>query len=43
MAHSVLAHSLYQYLGTPLYHKRAMVDVLYPRAGKTRLFEQQAG
>jgi alkylation response protein AidB-like acyl-CoA dehydrogenase len=35
MAHSVLAHSLYQYLGTPLYHKRAMVDVLYPRAAKT--------
>ena len=31
MAHSVLAHSLYQYLGTPLYHKRAMVDALYPR------------
>ena len=31
MAHSVLAHTLYQYLGTPLYHKRAMVDVLYPR------------
>ncbi len=34
MAHSVLAHSLYQYLGTPLFHKRAMVDVLYPRARK---------
>ncbi len=31
MAHSVLAHSLYQYLGTPLHHKRAMLDVLYPR------------
>lgn len=31
MAHSVMAHSLYQYLGTPLYHKRAMVDALYPR------------
>jgi alkylation response protein AidB-like acyl-CoA dehydrogenase len=31
MAHSVLAHSLYQYLGTPLYHKRAMVDALFPR------------
>jgi alkylation response protein AidB-like acyl-CoA dehydrogenase len=31
MAHSVLAHSLYQYLGTPLYHKRAMVDAMYPR------------
>jgi alkylation response protein AidB-like acyl-CoA dehydrogenase len=35
MAHSVLAHSLYQYLGTPLYHKRAMVDVLYPRKAKS--------
>ena len=34
MAHSVLAHSLYQYLGTPLYHKRAMVDALYPRKMK---------
>ena len=31
MAHSVLANSLYQYLGTPLFHKRAMVDALYPR------------
>jgi alkylation response protein AidB-like acyl-CoA dehydrogenase len=35
MAHSVLAHTLYQYLGTPLYHKRAMVDVLYPRRSKS--------
>ena len=35
MAHSVLAHSLYQYLGTPLHHKRAMVDVLYPRKSKS--------
>ena len=35
MAHSVLAHTLYQYLGTPLYHKRAMVDALYPRKAKT--------
>ena len=34
MAHSVLAHSLYQYLGTPLYHKRAMLDALYPRQAK---------
>jgi alkylation response protein AidB-like acyl-CoA dehydrogenase len=34
MAHSVLAHSLYQYLGTPLYHKRAMLDALYPRVKK---------
>lgn len=34
MAHSVLANSLYQYLGTPLFHKRAMVDVLYPRVQK---------
>lgn len=31
MAHSVLAHTLYQYLGTPLHHKRKMVDALYPR------------
>lgn len=35
MAHSVLAHTLYQYLGTPLYHKRAMVDALYPRQIKS--------
>jgi alkylation response protein AidB-like acyl-CoA dehydrogenase len=34
MAHSVLAHTLYQYLGTPLYHKRAMIDALYPRKEK---------
>jgi alkylation response protein AidB-like acyl-CoA dehydrogenase len=32
MAHSVLAHTLYQYLGTPAYHKRLMMDALYPRA-----------
>lgn len=31
MAHSVLANSLYQYLGTPLFHKRAMIDAMYPR------------
>lgn len=31
MAHSVLAHTLYQYLGTPPHHKRQMMDVLYPR------------
>jgi alkylation response protein AidB-like acyl-CoA dehydrogenase len=31
MAHSVLAHTLYQYLGTPGHHKRLMVDALYPR------------
>jgi len=36
MAHSVLAHSLYQYLGTPLYHKRAMLDALYPRKSQER-------
>lgn len=36
MAHSVLAHSLYQYLGTPLHHKRAMMDVLYPRKVSAR-------
>ena len=32
MAHSIMAHTLYQYLGTPLHHKRKMMDVLYPRA-----------
>lgn len=32
MVHSVLAHTLYQYLGTPDYHKRRMVDALYPRS-----------
>lgn len=31
MAHSVLAHTLYQYLGTPAHHKRKMMDALYPR------------
>jgi alkylation response protein AidB-like acyl-CoA dehydrogenase len=31
MAHSVLAHTLYQYLGTPAHHKRLMIDALYPR------------
>jgi hypothetical protein len=40
MAHSVLAHSLYQYLGTPLYHKRAMVDALYPRKLKTQVITE---
>ena len=34
MAHSVLAHTLYQYLGTPGHHKRLMMDALYPRAEK---------
>ncbi|HEU4344206.1 MAG TPA: acyl-CoA dehydrogenase family protein [Candidatus Binatia bacterium] len=32
MAHSVLAHTLYQYLGAPAHHKRLMLDALYPRA-----------
>jgi alkylation response protein AidB-like acyl-CoA dehydrogenase len=31
MAHSVLAHTLYQYLGTPEHHKRLMMDTLFPR------------
>jgi alkylation response protein AidB-like acyl-CoA dehydrogenase len=31
MAHSVMAHTLYQYLGAPLDHKRKMMDALYPR------------
>ncbi len=30
MAHSVLAHTLYQYLGTPRHHKRKMMNILYP-------------
>jgi alkylation response protein AidB-like acyl-CoA dehydrogenase len=30
MAHSVLAHTLYQYLGAPAHHKSAMIDVLHP-------------
>jgi alkylation response protein AidB-like acyl-CoA dehydrogenase len=30
MAHSVLAHTLYQYLGAPAHHKRLMMDALYP-------------
>ncbi|MBI4526929.1 MAG: acyl-CoA/acyl-ACP dehydrogenase [Deltaproteobacteria bacterium] len=34
MAHSVLAHALYQYLGTPLHHKRKMMDILYPTGEK---------
>jgi alkylation response protein AidB-like acyl-CoA dehydrogenase len=34
MAHSVLAHTLYQYLGTPLHHKRKMMDILYPTGDK---------
>jgi len=33
MAHSVMAHTLYQYLGTPLHHKREMVDAMFPRKG----------
>ena len=35
MAHSVLAHALYQYLGTPLFHKRAMIDAMYPRKARS--------
>ncbi len=31
MAHSIMAHTLYQYLGTPQHHKRQMIDTLYPR------------
>jgi alkylation response protein AidB-like acyl-CoA dehydrogenase len=31
MAHSVLAHTLYQYLGTPAHHKHRMLDLLYPK------------
>jgi alkylation response protein AidB-like acyl-CoA dehydrogenase len=35
MAHSVLAHTLYQYLGTPAHHKQLMMDALYPRAASS--------
>lgn len=31
MAHSVLAHALYQSLGSPLHNKRAMMDIRFPR------------
>ena len=31
MAHSVLAHALYPYLGSPLHNKRAMMDIRFPR------------
>ena len=34
MAHSVLAHTLYQYLGTPLHHKRKMMELSYPSGEK---------
>jgi alkylation response protein AidB-like acyl-CoA dehydrogenase len=34
MAHSVLAHTLYQFLGTPAHHKRLMMDALYPRGNR---------
>ena len=34
MAHSVLAHTLYQYLGAPAHHKRLMMDALYPRGNE---------
>ncbi|MBI2539031.1 MAG: acyl-CoA/acyl-ACP dehydrogenase [Deltaproteobacteria bacterium] len=37
MAHSVLAHTLYQYLGTPWHHKRSMMDLLYPISPKHAL------
>jgi len=33
MAHSVLAHALYPYLGSPLHNKRAMMDIRFPRKG----------
>ena len=34
MAHSVLAHTLYQYLGAPAHHKRLMINTLYPRGNE---------
>jgi len=32
MQHSLLSRALYQYLGDPAYHKRRMMDALFPRA-----------
>ncbi len=31
MAHHVVSRAQYQFLGNPLYHKRRMMDALYPR------------
>jgi alkylation response protein AidB-like acyl-CoA dehydrogenase len=31
VGHMILSRSLYQYLGNPLYHKRKMMDCLFPR------------
>jgi acyl-CoA dehydrogenase len=33
VAHTVMSRTLYQYLGDPAYHKRRMMDVLYPAEG----------
>lgn len=33
MQHTLVSRSLYQYLGDPSYHKRHMMDVLFPRSG----------
>jgi len=33
MAHHIASRVLYQYLGDPAYHKRRMMDALYPTAG----------
>jgi alkylation response protein AidB-like acyl-CoA dehydrogenase len=30
VCHTILSRTLYQYLGDPLYHKRRMMDALYP-------------
>lgn len=35
VAHMIQSRSLYQYLGNPLYHKRMMMDYLFPRASKS--------
>ncbi len=34
VAHMIQSRSLYQYLGNPLYHKRMMMDYLFPRVSK---------
>ena len=31
VGHMIQSRSLYQYLGNPLYHKRKMMDYLFPR------------
>ena len=33
MSHTILSRQLYEYLGNPWYHKRRMLDLLYPVPG----------